>query len=589
MVAQTRPIPLADQQRVYRILADEFEFGTPIPMATVAFALMEAGVDKEAYGYKKLKAFLAELDGFLSFTDIIAGGVPQRLVTINKREDWAAERTADRSDGYAACMGSAEACPRAGGVSEGAGSSQKSDDPRALMRLMAQSPDYLAGPVPRGIMAELLPCLSDFAYFPSSTLDILREGVARGTNVESLLDEDWSYAFEAGALRYYEGKVIFPLHVMRGDGKTPIEISIRHVSYQNDEEKPWYLCYVNTYVRPTAIAKTLIPSREIEKFARLGSWDRFLDDLAEMALPEPWDFGTGGRDASVSGAVRRKAILKSYICTTFYRLKLEDKICIDDGNTFAAFNTGLVTRCYDDIYACFEPGSPAVDAQVADLGKGGVASGTWRFAGFCTSGSRGLGKHLVKRFNPLPAPASYFERKEDLLFDLEKELIPDYDHMLIDNIDRLPLAFLEDEVRGNAEASSLLADIRRGDAAARAHAFGELGEVISDDARLFRRLRRCFSDAIDVARKRVRWNFKTAIPCYYPRSNSMGLLLPLCLVEDDVADVALVVQLMPSGNYQGQTILTMRQAYMNARLICRPDSEWLTTSDCGLVGLDDEE
>lgn len=79
------------------------------------------------------------------------------------------------------------------------------------------------------------------------------------------------------------------------------------------------------------------------------------------------------------------------------------------------------------------------------------------------------------------------------------------------------------------------------------------------------------------ADEKMRWNFRTAIPSYYPRMNAMSLLLPLCLVDELHADAALVVQLMASGNYQGQTILTMEQAYMNARLICRPDSDWLTT------------
>ena len=35
---------------------------------------------------------------------------------------------------------------------------------------------------------------------------------------------------------------------------------------------------------------------------------------------------------------------------------------------------------------------------------------------------------------------------------------------------------------------------------------------------------------------------------------------------------------MESGAYIGQTILTMKMAYNNARLICRPDSDWLNTS-----------
>lgn len=50
----------------------------------------------------------------------------------------------------------------------------------------------------------------------------------------------------------------------------------------------------------------------------------------------------------------------------------------------------------------------------------------------------------------------------------------------------------------------------------------------------------------------------------------MSLLLPLDLTENEQPDVALVVELMESGAYIGQTILTMKMAYNNARLICRP-------------------
>ena len=576
MNASSRTIPLADRQRIYRILADRFEFGKATPMATVAFALMDAGVDKEDYGYKKLKAFLADMDDFLSFTDIIAGGVPQRLVTVNKRDDWTSERTPDAPEavpGMPSVVAGEPGQPPCGAPYGG--------EALTLARRMAQTPEYVRGPVPRGIMSELRPQLSSFAYFPPATLDILRENAPGVSDVARLLDEDWGRAYEAGALRYYEGKVVFPLHVMRSDGKTPIEISIRHVNYQNEEEKPWYLCYVNAYVPPSRSRRHEAPSLELEKFARLGPWDQFLGELAGLALPESWDFDP----PSEGGAQGRWAILKSYIRMTFYRLKLEDKICIDDGGSFAAFNTGLATRRYDDIYACFEPLDGASTSAGGRTGAGGAPS--WRFAGFCTGGSRGLGKRLVGLFSPLPEPASYFERKDDLLFDLEKELIIDFEHVLVDNIGRLPVPFLEDELRGNDAATELLARGVAGDAAMRAQCFAELGEIVRDDARLFRRLRRCVDDAVEIARKRVRWNFKTAIPCYYPRTNSMSLLLPLCLVEDGIADAALVVQPTPSNNYQGQTILTMRQAYMDARLICRPDSEWLTTAGCG--GPADEE
>lgn len=58
----------------------------------------------------------------------------------------------------------------------------------------------------------------------------------------------------------------------------------------------------------------------------------------------------------------------------------------------------------------------------------------------------------------------------------------------------------------------------------------------------------------------------------------MSLMLPLSLQDDARADAALIVEATHSGNYQGQTILTMQQAYLDARLVCRPDSEWLNTS-----------
>jgi hypothetical protein len=57
--------------------------------------------------------------------------------------------------------------------------------------------------------------------------------------------------------------------------------------------------------------------------------------------------------------------------------------------------------------------------------------------------------------------------------------------------------------------------------------------------------------------------------------NVMSLLLPLALVDDEQVDIALVVTKNPSGSYQGRTVLPLDWAYQNARLVCRPDSDWL--------------
>jgi hypothetical protein len=82
-----------------------------------------------------------------------------------------------------------------------------------------------------------------------------------------------------------------------------------------------------------------------------------------------------------------------------------------------------------------------------------------------------------------------------------------------------------------------------------------------------------------LALKRIDWNFKTAIPIYFPTGNKMSLLLPLSLVDDEKVDISLVVEKVASGNYLGHTILPLDWAYSNARLVCRPDSDWLVATD----------
>ena len=62
---------------------------------------------------------------------------------------------------------------------------------------------------------------------------------------------------------------------------------------------------------------------------------------------------------------------------------------------------------------------------------------------------------------------------------------------------------------------------------------------------------------------------------YYPYNNKMSLLLPLSLIDDEVIDLALVTEKTKSGSYLGHTILPLAWAYSNARLITRPDSDWL--------------
>ena len=351
--------------------------------------------------------------------------------------------------------------------------------------------------------------------------------------------------------------------------------------------------------RPTRGRMRTIPGKALERFASLGSWPEFLSALAAMALEEPWDFndlldapaasgmsvgalsGLGAMPSASAaeastGARSRKDILHNYIRYTFYRLTLEDKVGYSDAEDFAAFNTGLVDNHYEDIYACFEP---ATDPD---------ARRPWTFSGFSTAGSGRLGKRLVRELNPLPQPASYLRRKEDLLFDLDREVVCDIHHIVVDNVHRLPLNFLRDELASSQECLGILAGMEELAESSRRERFERLRATIDGDARLFNRLSTSINAAIDVARRQVRWNYKTAVPAYYPRTNSMNLLLPLNLTSDTSPDVALVVELQKSGNYQGQTIVTMAQAYCDARLLCRPYIDWLSPASISAAAGDEE-
>ena len=96
-----------------------------------------------------------------------------------------------------------------------------------------------------------------------------------------------------------------------------------------------------------------------------------------------------------------------------------------------------------------------------------------------------------------PERANYFEHPELLLFDWHYPIDVHYKHILDDekNRERLPKEFLESENKINI-----------------------------------------INGALDTMKKKVSANYKLAIPQYY--DGKIQLLLPLCLMSDDIPDVA---------------------------------------------------
>ncbi len=88
-------------------------------------------------------------------------------------------------------------------------------------------------------------------------------------------------------------------------------------------------------------------------------------------------------------------------------------------------------------------------------------------------------------------------------------------------------------------------------------------------------MRRQLHGAIEDVTKKVKTNYKIAIPQYF--ANKIQLLLPLCLTSGSPnPDLALVIdKVIGQDIYSAKTCLTLKMAYGNAHLIVKPQSDWL--------------
>jgi hypothetical protein len=292
-------------------------------------------------------------------------------------------------------------------------------------------------------------------------------------------------------------------------------------------------------------------SFNLRQWAFMGDFRQVISDLANIALNERWHF----KNPNIAYP---HPILSKYLIYTFFRL-VKEKGKINSNEQFAVFNTGLVDNSYEPIYALFEKNKVPGKQE-------------WYFREFCISGVGKSGKILVSNFYPLPERAKYFRNPAELFYDIyttEPQL--NWNHIILDNVSRIPSEILEE----NKPSGLIFRDTNLMNELEKYHYYHTLADAIENDQKKFRAIKNRFADSFYLALKRVHWNFKTAIPMYYPTLNRLSLLLPLSLIHDEIVDLALVVEKMPSGCYFGHTILPLSWAYNSARLINRPDSDWL--------------
>lgn len=227
----------------------------------------------------------------------------------------------------------------------------------------------------------------------------------------------------------------------------------------------------------------------------------------------------------IAGIVLNKKyeVLISFFERTFERVKLEDKIAISDDS--AAFNTALGNKFNKDIYAIFK--------------KNREGDG-WHFDKFADENFVG------KTFPKIPEPPNYFfdvatgDRvpSDHLFLDVEKKIFADDAHLFDERRSRFPESWksMDDE------------------------------ECVSSFDRL-----------LDRTQRRVRRNFRAAVPFYYPALRKIQMLLPVTFYPGTAQEEthALVVARVGAG-YSVETIMPLSWAYKNARLLAKPDREdWL--------------
>ena len=227
------------------------------------------------------------------------------------------------------------------------------------------------------------------------------------------------------------------------------------------------------------------------------------------------------RDLSILAEPEKWSIFKTndllynYVFSVFDLSYTQDLVFVNSDETASVFNTGLMTLNGQDIYGLFQRNNNNNEPHF------------WCFSGFYKDSAR----YLMEKFNKLPPFITLFENQSDAYYDCDLDLRKELDHIIDDNYERLPdrIKTLDSET-----------------------------------------LRLVINGAIDVSLKKIKRNNRLVVPQLY--FGNITYLLPIDLLGERFA---LAVEKI-NKQYRANTILTLEMAYMQARLVMKPESDWLT-------------
>ncbi len=251
----------------------------------------------------------------------------------------------------------------------------------------------------------------------------------------------------------------------------------------------------------------------LQQFAFCGTADDFKRKIDFLAkMAESETWTTNDAEPN--------SVLQKYITGTFKRCYEQRKILYSNSNKNCCFNTGLLTPNGNDILCVFE-------INTRDLPN----AQKWVFRFFADKTER----KYMDLFPAIPELATYTENFEELYFNPNYEIILSSDHILDDNWDRInsvvPLP--------KSVVKSLMIGV------------------------------------LEETKIRIRRNLRLAVPQFY--HNQIMYLLPIRIPieEDKFVTMALAVELTQTKQYRANTIFTKEMAYEKARLLMKPESNWL--------------
>lgn len=287
-------------------------------------------------------------------------------------------------------------------------------------------------------------------------------------------------------------------------------------------------------------------------YSVVANWEDRLESLRNMAEPERWTYLSVPAQSSLP-------VLDSYVQFTFQQLHAQGKVAeIDD---LCCFNTGLLTPAQEEIFGVFavsdrfEPNRP-----VAHENK------KWFLKLWARNGDR-----ILNNFSDLPKMATYWTDPANLIFNPNLEVRPNVDHIIRENLNRFPV-----ELGGQINEDGVPLDLKPSpDLEVEGDEVHQLNVDEEDHSKNLvppLKTRIALDGAIKHSIRLAERSYRVAVPQFY--RNGIQLLIPLYLRDASRPDLALTLE-QHDGWYRAATVLYPDWAYRHARLLSRPNSEWL--------------